>query len=55
MADSTRLLDAAAAGDVGAVAFSPDGRRLVVAGGYRGRWEIKVYPVADFEPPPVPK
>jgi WD40 repeat protein/serine/threonine protein kinase len=37
------------AGYVSGVAFSPDGKRLATAGGYRGKWEIKIWAVAQWD------
>jgi WD40 repeat protein len=47
---------AAHTGYVSAVAFSPDGKTLATAGGYRGKGEIKLWDMAElakrFGPPP---
>jgi eukaryotic-like serine/threonine-protein kinase len=37
------------AGYVSGVAFSPDSKRLATASGYRGRWEIKIWDVTQWD------
>jgi WD40 repeat protein/serine/threonine protein kinase len=37
------------AGYVSGVAFSPDSKRLATAGGYRGRWEIKIWDATQWD------
>jgi WD40 repeat protein/serine/threonine protein kinase len=37
------------AGYVSAVAFSPDSKRLATAGGYRGKWEIKIWDASQWD------
>jgi WD40 repeat protein/serine/threonine protein kinase len=40
------------AGYVGSVCFSPDSKRLATASGYRGRWEIKIWDVSQWDKKP---
>ena len=37
------------AGYVSGVAFSPDSKRLATAGGYRGKWEIKIWDATQWD------
>ena len=39
-------------GYVSTVAFSPDSKRLATAGGYRGKWEIKIWDTTQWDGKP---